>query len=113
MASKEKARRFLEESETHKHYSEIIDHTLAYFIARAERDGNSQFAADLRQAKGGYKEDFDKAIEVTEEVYCEIFDDEELNDLTVLHSNPAIKKLRGLTSEIMNKVLEKYLLVST
>ena len=43
-----------------------------------------------------------------EEVYAEIFSDEELDDLIVLHSNPAIKKLRGLNSEIVHKILEKY-----
>jgi hypothetical protein len=112
MGTKEKARKFLEVSETHAFYSTIIDYVLAYFIARAEKEGNPSFVDDLKRAKQGYTEDFEKAIEVTEEVYCEMFSDEELNDMTVMHTTPAIKRLRGLTPEIMNKVLEKYALRS-
>jgi hypothetical protein len=112
MGSRQKAKQFLEASETHKHHSNLIDYTLTYFIKKAEKEGRSQFAADLRRTKEDYKEDFNKALEITEEVYCEIFSDEELDDLMMLHSNPAIKKLRDLTSGIMNKVLEKYSLVS-
>ena len=108
MGTEQKARQFVEASETHKHYSSIIDHTLSYFITKAEKEGKTQFAADLKRAREEYKEDFDRAIEITEAVYSEIFSDEELDDLMMLHSNPAIKKLRGLASEIMNRVLEKY-----
>lgn len=108
MASKEKARQFLTDSETHRHYSEIVDHVLDYFIQKAERDANGRLAEDLKTAKREYKDDFSTAIGITEDIYCEIFTDEELNDLTLLHSNPAIRKLRGLTSEIMNRVLEEY-----
>jgi len=112
MGTKEKARRFLEISETHAFYSTIIQYVLAYFTARAEKEGNQSFVDDLKRAKKGYMEDFEQAIEVTEEVYCEMFSDEELNDMTVMHTTPAIKRLRGLTPEIMNKVLEKYSLRS-
>ncbi len=108
MGSRRKAKQFLEASDTHKHYSEIVDYVLAYLITRAEQEGRNQFAADLKKEKSEYQTDFAKAIEITEEVYCDIFSDEELNDLIVLHSNPAIEKLRGLTPEIMNKILEKY-----
>ncbi len=60
------------------------------------------------KAKRDYKEECDQAIEITQEVYREIFSDAEMDDLIILHSNPAIQKLRAFTSEIMNKVLEKY-----
>ena len=112
MGAKEKARKFLEVSDTHAFYSTVIEYVLAYFIARAEKEGNQSFADELKRAKQGYAEDFEKAIEVTEEVYCEMFSDEELDDMTVMHTTPAIKRLRGLTPEIMNKVLEKYSLRS-
>ncbi|MBS1105169.1 MAG: hypothetical protein H6Q91_671, partial [Deltaproteobacteria bacterium] len=39
MASREIARRFLEESEAHKHYSSIVECTLTYFIHKAEMEG--------------------------------------------------------------------------
>jgi len=113
MGTKEKARRFLDVSETHALYSNIIDYVLTYFTARAEKEGNQPFLDDLKRAKQGYTEDFEKAIEITEEVYCEMFSDEELNDMIVMHTTPAIKRLRGLTPEIMSKVLEKYSLRSS
>jgi hypothetical protein len=108
MGSRERVRQFLEGSEAHRHYESIVEYALVYFIGRAESDGNSRFAADLRTAREQYKAEFKKAVELTEEVYAEIFSDEELDDLIVLHSNPAIKKLRGLNSEIVHKILEKY-----
>lgn len=113
MASKEKTRQFIEASDSHKHYSEIIDYTLTYFIHKAEREGNTRFAEDLKKAKEEYEEEFIKGIEVTEAVYSEIFSDEELDNLIILHSNPALKKARDLTGEIMNQILEKYLQVSS
>jgi hypothetical protein len=112
MASKERARKFLEASGSHKHYSEIVDYTLTYFITKAERDGAMRFAEDLRQAKEDYDDEFNKAIEVTEAVYRETFTDEEIDDLIVLHSNPALKKARDLAGDIVNKILEKYSEVS-
>jgi hypothetical protein len=108
MASKERARKFLEASDSHKHYSEIVDYTLTYFITKAEREGSTHFAEDLRRAKEEYEEEFNKAIEVTEAVYCEMFTDEELDNLIILHSNPALKKARDLAGDIVNKTLEKY-----
>ena len=41
MASKEKVQAFLKESDSHKHYSQIIDLSLTYFITRAEKDGET------------------------------------------------------------------------
>lgn len=109
MGSKEKAKRLLEVSDAHKHYSSIIDYALAYFIAKADKEGKP-VAEDLKRMKAEYDEHFAAAIGVTEEVYSEIFSDEELDELIVLHTNPAIDKLRGLGSEIFNRVLEKYAL---
>jgi hypothetical protein len=112
MGSREKVRRFLEESEAHRHYEGIVDYALTYLIAKAEREGQSRFAADLARMKGEYKEDFANAVALTEDVFADVFDDEELDNLIVLHSNPAIKKLRELNSEIMGKILRKYSEVS-
>lgn len=112
MGSREKVREFLEESEAHRHYEGIVDYALTYLIAKSEKEGKSQFAADLRRMKGEYKEDFAHAVAMTEEVFSDIFDDEELDNLIVLHSNPAIKKMRRLNSEIMGKILRKYSEVS-
>jgi hypothetical protein len=112
MASREKARQFLEESEAHKHYSDIVECALTYFIAKAEKEGNTRFANDLRKAKQGYHEEFRKGVEITEEVYAETFTDEELDDLIILHANPALRKVRALTSDIFNTIIEHYSLVS-
>ena len=112
MGSREKVRQFLEESEAHRHYEGIVEYALTYLIAKAEKEGKSQFAADLGEMKDEYREDFANAVAMTEEVYCDIFSDEELDNLIVLHSNPAIKKLRGLNSEIMGKILRKYAQIS-
>ena len=112
MGSREKVRRFLEESEAHRHYEGIVDYALTYLVAKAEKEGRSQFASDLAQMKGEYKEDFANAVALTEEVFSDIFSDEDLDNLIVLHSNPAIKKLRELNSEIVGKILRKYSQVS-
>jgi hypothetical protein len=112
MSSREKARRFLEESESHRHYSILVEYVLTYFIAKAEQDGNSRFAADLRKAKEEYHEAFQGAFELTEEVHAELFTDEEMDDLIFLHSSPALKKLRALTADIVNRILDKYLSAS-
>jgi hypothetical protein len=112
MASRERTKKFLEASDSHKHYSEIVDYTLTYFISKAEREGSTRFAEDLKRAKEQYKEEFNEAFEVTEAVHCEMFTDEELDDLILLHSNPALKKARDAAGDIMNKILEKYSEVS-
>ena len=112
MGSREKVRQFLEESEAHRHYEGIVDYALAYLVAKAEKEGKSQFAADLARMKGEYKEDFANAVALTEGVFSEIFTDEELDNLIVLHSNPATKKLRGLNSGIMGRILREYAKVS-
>lgn len=112
MASIEKTRRFLEESEAYRHYSSIVEYTLTYFIHKAEKEGNARFAADLRKAKDEYHVEFQVGVAITEQVYAELFTDEELDDLIVLHSNPALKKARDLAADIFNRILEKYLLVS-
>lgn len=108
MASKEKATRYLRESESHEHYSSIVEYALIYFITKATAEGNERFAADLRKAKDDYHDHFRRAFELTEQVYAELFTDEELDDLIVLQSNPALRKARALTAEIFSTVLEKY-----
>ena len=112
MSSAEKARRFIEESESHKHYSSIVNYTLTYFIAKAKRDGNARFAADLEKAREEYHEQFQMALQLVEDVHARLFTDEELDDLIVLHSNPALRKARALTADIFNEMLEKYLAMS-
>lgn len=112
MASTERVRQFLETSEAHKHYSSIVECTLTYFIAKADKEGTTQFAADLRKAKEEYHQAFRWAFELTEQVYAESFTDEELDDLIVLHSNPALKKARELTAHLLDRILEKYLVMS-
>lgn len=108
MGSPAKARAFMEASEAGRLYAGVVDYALRYFIARAEKEGNASFAADLRQASESYAEDFEKALRITEEVYCEIFSDDELDELIVMHSTTPIRKLRGLMPDIMGRVLEKY-----
>ena len=107
MASTERARKFLEASDSHKHYSEIVEYTLTYFITKAQREGDTSFAENLRRAKEEYEGEFNEAIGITESVYSEMFTDEELDNLIILHSNPALKKARDLTGSIMKKLLEK------
>ncbi len=112
MGSREKVREFLRESESHEHYSSIVEYALKYFIAKAEKEGNTRFAADLKKARDEYHEEFKQAIDVTELVYAEIFTDEELDDLIILHMNPALKKARAMTADIVNAILQKYMEVS-
>ncbi len=112
MGSREKARQFLQESEAHQHYSSIVEYALTYFIAKAEMEGNARFAADLRKAQAEYHQDFQNAVDVTELVYADMFTDEELDDLIILHMNPALKKARALTADIVNAILQKYMEVS-
>jgi hypothetical protein len=108
MASRERARKFLEASDSHKHYSEIVEYALTYFITKAQREGDTRFADDLTRAKEEYEDEFNEAFGVTEAVYSEMFTDEELDNLIILHSNPALKKARDLAGNIVNKILEKY-----
>jgi len=112
MASREKVKQFIEESESHKHYSSIVEYSLTYFIAKARQEGNTRFADDLENAKNDYHEHFQWALDLTTEVYAELFTDEEVDNLIILHSNPALKKARALTADIMNKILNKYLAAS-
>jgi hypothetical protein len=108
MASREKARQFLDESEAYKHYSNIVECALIYFIAQAEQDGNSRFADDLRRAQASYHEAFQKGVDITEAVYAETFTDEELENLIILHQNPALRKARALTSDIFDSIIQHY-----
>lgn len=106
MATIQKTRQFLEESELHQHYASIVEYTLTYFIAKAESEGNTNFARELKRAKDDYQQEFAKGIEMTEEVYSELFTDDELDNLIILNLNPAMKKARAMTSEIMKKISE-------
>jgi len=106
MGSREKAKELLEASQAHQHYSTIVEYALTYFIAQAEKEG-SPIAEELKRIRERYRDQFDKALEVTVEVYAEIFSDQEMDELKVLQTNPAMEKLRGLTSEIFNRVLER------
>ncbi len=112
MTTKEKVRQFLEEAEIHKHYSSIVESTLTYFISKAEKEGNARLADDLRKAMQGSPAEFNAGIEITEQVYAELFTDEELNELIVLNSNPTLKKARSLTAEIFNSTLDRLLKAS-
>lgn len=107
MGSKQKARQLLEASDAHKHYSSIIDNALVYFIANAEKEGKP-VAEELKKIKSEYDEQFAEAIGLTEDIYAEVFTDEEMDELMVLQTNPAMAKLRGLTSDIFNRILEKF-----
>ncbi|MBK7971894.1 MAG: hypothetical protein IPK07_00820 [Deltaproteobacteria bacterium] len=108
MASIEKAREYLRESDSHAHYSSIVEFALTYFIAKARSEGKETFAQELEQAKAEYHEHFAEAIGITEYVHVETFTDEELDNLIVLHQNPALKKARTLTAETMNRILQKF-----
>ena len=107
MGSRQKAKEFLEMSRTHEHYSTIIDYALKFFILRAEQE-NSPCADYLKEIQEDYHEQLANAIEVTEGVYSEIFSDDELEELIVMHQNPVMEKLRGLTADISNKTIEEY-----
>ena len=107
MGSPQKARELLEVSDTLTHYSTLISYALAYFITKAENEGNP-FAAELRKIEEGYNEEFEHAVEITGEVFSDVFSDEELDELIILHTNPTLEKLRGLTPEIMNRVLDRF-----
>lgn len=108
MASREKARKFLEQSESHQHYSSIVEYALTFFIAQAEKHGKAGFAAELRDLKNAYHGEFQQAVDITEHVYAETFTDEELDNLILLNANPAMKRSRALTAEIFEKILEEY-----
>lgn len=108
MASIEKVREFLRESDSHAHYSSIVEFALKYFIAKAKSEGKESFARELEQAKADYREHFAEAIGITEYVHAETFTDDELDNLIVLHQNPALRKARTLTAETMNRILQKF-----
>ncbi|NQT73055.1 MAG: hypothetical protein HQ553_09870 [Chloroflexi bacterium] len=112
MGSQKKARELLEVSDTLTHYSNLISYSLMYFIAKAQQEG-SPLADELLKIKNGYQGEFDDAAEITGQVVSEVFSDEELDELIVLNTNPSLEKLRGLTPEIMKRVLEKYSVAST
>ncbi len=106
MGSKEMAKKFLEASEVSNHYASIIDFTFTYFVKKAEQI-DPQAAEALKKIKDGYPEEFASSIGLAEEAYSEMFTDEELEELTVMHGNPVLMKLRGSTKELMNKIAEK------
>ena len=107
MGSREKAKKFLEVSRTHNHYSTIIDVALSYFITKAEQEGNP--CADyMKKLMSDYHEQLAGAIDITEGTYADTFSDDELDELIVLYGSPVIAKLRGLTSDISDRTIEKY-----
>ncbi len=106
MGSKEMAKKFLETSGVSGHYASIIDFTFTYFVKKAEQSG-SQAAEELKKIKDEYPQEFAKGIGLAEEAYSEMFTDEELQELTVMHGNPVLMKLRGSTEELMQKIAEK------
>lgn len=108
MASTEKVRQFLQDSEAHAHYASIVEFALAYFIHKANRDENTRFAADLERARSEYHDEFAHAIAITEHVYADLFTDEELDDLIILHANPALKKARAMTADLLRTILEQF-----
>jgi len=107
MGSKEKSKEFLQVSRTHEHYSTIIEQALKFFIAKAETE-KKECADYLRKLQTDYKDQFKEAIEVTEQVYADIFSDDELDELIVMHQNPTLLKLRGLTADISDKTIDNY-----
>lgn len=107
MGNQEKARELLEVSDTLKHYSSLISYALTYFIAKSQAE-NGQLADELSKIKEGYQKEFDDATQITAEVVSEVFNDEELDELIVISSNPSLEKFRGITPEIMKRVLEKF-----
>ena len=107
MGSQQKAKELLKVSDILTHYSSLISYSLMYFIAKAQQEG-SPLADELLKIKSGYQGEFDDAAEITGQVISEVFDDEELDELLVISTNPSLEKLRGITPEIMKRVLEKY-----
>ncbi len=107
MTSKQKARQFMDVTGIREQYSSLIDLTLTYFIAKAENEGNP-LADDLKKLKDGYKEEFEDVQEIAAEVIAEVFSDDELDELIVLHSTPALNTLRGLAPEIMSRILGRF-----
>ncbi len=107
MGSQQKAKEFLEISRTHEHYSSIIENSMMFFIASAEQE-NKEAAEYLKKLKVDYQTQFTDAIGVTEQVYAEIFTDDELEELIVMHKNPVLERLRGLTDEISQRTIDKY-----
>jgi broad-specificity NMP kinase len=108
MASTEKVRQFLQDSDSHAHYSSIVECALTYFIHKAKREGNTRFAADLERAKSEYRAEFAQAVAITEHAYADLFTDEELDDLIILHANPALKKARATTVDLFHTILDQF-----
>ncbi len=106
MGSEEKAKAFLEASEASNHYATVIDFSFNYFVKKAEAM-DSQVAEGLKKIKDAYPEEFAKSIGIAEEVYSEMFTDEELDELIVIHNNPVLKKLRNSTAQLMDKISAK------
>ena len=108
MASKEKVRQFLKDSDSHAHYSSIVECALTYFIHKAKSEGNLRFAADLERAKSEYHNEFAQAVAITEHAYADMFTDEELDNLILLHANPALKKARATTVDLFHSILQQF-----
>ncbi len=106
MANKEKAQEFIKASEVNKHYASIIEFSFSYFMKKAEQ-ADSKLADELKKVQEDYKSEFEKGIDLAIEAYGELFTDEELDELIVIHSNPVLKKLRSSTEQLMSKISEK------
>jgi hypothetical protein len=107
MTSKEKVQRFLDVTGIKGMYSSVIEYSLTYFIAKAESEGDP-LADGLKKIKGGFRQELeDVGVEdVAAEVIAGVFSDDELDELIVLHSTPALNRLHGLAPEIMGRILE-------
>jgi len=107
MTSKQKAIQFLNVTGINEQYSTLIELVLTYFIAKAENEGSS-FADDLKGLKAGYRQEFEEVQGIAAEAIAEVFSDDDLDELIVLHSTPALNKLRGLAPGIMDRILEGF-----
>lgn len=107
MTSKEKALRFLDVTGIKEMYSSVIEYALTYYIAKAESEADP-LADILKKIKDGFRQELEdvEVEDIAAEVIAGVFSDDELDELIVLHSTPAINRLQGLAPEIMSRILE-------
>lgn len=104
MASLKKVREYFEAAEMLKQYTALTENVCAqmsaYFAGRSDDDG--LMATELRKRLGVIIGE--KMLAFAEEMFVELFSDEELDELIVIHSSPVFKRLRVLAPEMTKKL---------
>ncbi|MCK4781319.1 DUF2059 domain-containing protein [Candidatus Parcubacteria bacterium] len=99
----EKVKKFLEVSESRKQYVLIVEHMITQIRTEIGNEEVLDKFSEVMNAVGV------KIMDAIEKIYADLFSDEEIDELILLHSSPMAIRSR----ELQPKILEKIGLISS